>query len=202
VQNKDYFRDFLSLENDTFEAYCRRIGRTNTWGGQHEIIALCHVLRRNIQVFRHDMTIQCFPDPETDSRAPYTGPPLRLSYHMHEYTCGEHYNSIVEANDLGKPTRVNRENRGRALRLPASPLLDLDSSESDDSDASLDSEGGKAASKDDDQVWNPKARRKGNGNGVVKSKRAAEALAVSSSDSEVDSQYEPSEEEHSSPHQR
>ena len=121
---------------------------------------------------------------------------------MHEYTCGEHYNSIVEANDLGKPTRVNRENRGRALRMPASPLLDLDSSESDDSDASLDSEGGKAASKDDDQVWNPKARRKGNGNGVAKSKRAAEALAVSSSDSEVDSQYEPSEEEHSSPHQR
>ena len=28
-QNKEHFRDFLSLENDTFEAYCARIGRTS-----------------------------------------------------------------------------------------------------------------------------------------------------------------------------
>lgn len=35
--------------------------KTTSWGGQHEIIALSHVLRRNILVFRHDMSQQLFP---------------------------------------------------------------------------------------------------------------------------------------------
>ncbi|EKX43528.1 hypothetical protein GUITHDRAFT_46351, partial [Guillardia theta CCMP2712] len=91
LKHEDHFKHFLSLGKDTFEEYCKRIGRTTAWGGQHEIIALCHALKRNIEVYRHDMTRQLFPDAE----APYEGPPLRLSYHMHEYSGGEHYNSVV-----------------------------------------------------------------------------------------------------------
>ena len=58
LKNKDHFRNFLSFERDTFEGYCSRIGRGNMWGGQHELIALSHCLKRNIHVFRHDMSSQ------------------------------------------------------------------------------------------------------------------------------------------------
>ncbi|EKX51764.1 hypothetical protein GUITHDRAFT_44616, partial [Guillardia theta CCMP2712] len=97
LEHEDHFRHFLSLEKNAsanaFQAYCRRIEKTNAWGGQHELIALCHVLKRDILVLRHDMSQQQFPDPETHPQ--YGGPPLRLSYHMHEYSGGEHYNSVV-----------------------------------------------------------------------------------------------------------
>jgi hypothetical protein len=39
-ENEDHFKSFLSLESLTFESYCRKIERTNAWGGQHELIAL------------------------------------------------------------------------------------------------------------------------------------------------------------------
>ena len=107
--NEDHFKSFLSLESATFESYCRRIERTNAWGGQHELLALSHVLKRNIQVMRHDMSIQMFPDPET--QAPYEGDPIRLSYHIHEYSGGEHYNSIVSLEEKNRRNRAPRGNR-------------------------------------------------------------------------------------------
>ena len=174
----------MSLVNDTFEAYCRRIGRTSAWGGQHEIIALCHVLRRNIEVFRHDMTTQCFPDPDTDRRAPYSGPPLRLSYHMHEYSGGEHYNSIVEAKDLGKSVRRRVPDEST---VPAATAAALDSCDPafSDSESSGSDEQSEAAHearrrrkksgppKDDDEVWNPKAGGGSKKAGGGRSKHAA-----------------------------
>ena len=107
--HEEHFKSFLSLESATFESYCRRIERTNAWGGQHELIALSHVLKRNIQVMRHDMSIQMFPDPETQT--PYEGDPIRLSYHIHEYSGGEHYNSIVSLEEKNRRTRAPRGNR-------------------------------------------------------------------------------------------
>ena len=56
------------------QAYCRRIERTNMWGGQHELLALSHALRRNIVVFRHDMTQQHFPVPALSPPPPPTRP--------------------------------------------------------------------------------------------------------------------------------
>ena len=110
-QNEDHFKGFLAIDSSdkSFEAYCRRIEKTNAWGGQHELIALSHVLKRNIQVLRHDMSVQTFPDPET--HPPYDGDPLRLSYHIHEYSGGEHYNSVVTVEEKNRRVRAHRERR-------------------------------------------------------------------------------------------
>ena len=113
MKNEQHFKGFLSLESNTFEAYCRRIERTNAWGGQHELIALSHYLKRNIQVLRHDMSIQMFPDPETHE--PYEGDPLRLSYHIHEYSGGEHYNSVVSVEEKNRRIRAHRVHRAEEV---------------------------------------------------------------------------------------
>lgn len=115
MNNEQHFKGFLSLESATFESYCRRIERTNAWGGQHELIALSHVLERNIQVLRHDMSIQMFPDPETHT--PYAGDPLRLSYHIHEYS-GEHYNSVVSLEEKNRRSRATRVGRAEETGAP------------------------------------------------------------------------------------
>jgi len=81
-------------------------------------VDLSHVLKRNIQVMRHDMSIQMFPDPETQT--PYEGDPLRLSYHIHEYSGGEHYNSIVSLEDKNRRNRAPRGNRSGEVGLGSS----------------------------------------------------------------------------------
>ena len=135
LQNKQDFRDFMPSDNDTFEDHCFQIGHTSAWGGQHEIIALCHVLQRNIQVFRHDMTMQCFPDPDADRRAPYSGPPLRLLYG------GNHYDSIVEENS-GSPSLLHTQKKQRLGDQP--PRAALSGSRRQESNAA-DAAGGKEA---------------------------------------------------------
>ena len=135
LQNKQGFRDFMPSDNDTFEAYCDRIGRTSAWGGQHEIIALCHVLQRNIQVFRHDMTMRCFPDLDADCCALYSGPPLRLLYG------GNHYDSIVEENS-GSPSLLHTQKKQRQGDQP--PRSALSGSRQQESNAA-DAAGGKAS---------------------------------------------------------
>jgi hypothetical protein len=118
------------------------------------------------------MSIQCFPDPETDSRAPYMGPPLRVSYHMHEYSGGEHYNSIVEANEIGKPTRgfrkrdkdsAAKENSDDKEEGNSATACVSDSDSDNESDDSSSSAASKkpASSKDDDESWDPQSFRNG-----------------------------------------
>jgi hypothetical protein len=108
LNNEQHFKSFLALESNSFEQYCKRIEKTSAWGGQHELIALSHYLKRNIQVLRHDMSIQMFPDPATHPA--YEGEPLRISYHIHEYS-GEHYNSVVSLEEKNKRARAHRPGR-------------------------------------------------------------------------------------------
>jgi len=108
LNNEQHFKSFLALESNSFEQYCKRIEKTSAWGGQHELIALSHYLKRNIQVLRHDMSIQMFPDPATHPA--YEGEPLRISYHIHEYS-GEHYNSVVSLEEKNKRSRAHRSGR-------------------------------------------------------------------------------------------
>ena len=92
---------------------------------------------------------------------------------MHEYHGGEHYNSIVEANDLGKPVRAlrgrNREEETSAH--PAANSMSEDSSDSDDSENSH--------CKDNDEVWNPR-RKTSKKSGKQDNRRTCEPPASSS----------------------
>lgn len=82
---------------ERFENYCREVESTAAWGGQLELKALSHCLRRHIMIYSGS-----FPDVEMgkEYKIPDDGPgssvsSIKLSYHRHAYGLGEHYNSVV-----------------------------------------------------------------------------------------------------------
>lgn len=76
-----------------FENYCREVESTAAWGGQLELGALTHCLRKHIMIFSGS-----FPDVEmgkeykADNSSKSS---IMLSYHRHAFGLGEHYNSVV-----------------------------------------------------------------------------------------------------------
>ncbi|CAK7348248.1 unnamed protein product [Dovyalis caffra] len=82
--------------SDRFENYCKDVESTTAWGGQLELGALTHCLRRHIKVFSGS-----FPDVEmgkeykSDGGACSSNASIMLSYHKHAFGLGEHYNSVV-----------------------------------------------------------------------------------------------------------
>jgi OTU domain-containing protein 6 len=82
--------------SDRFENYCKEVESTTAWGGQLELGALTHCLRRHIKIFSGS-----FPDVEmgkeykSDGGAGSSNASIMLSYHKHAFGLGEHYNSVV-----------------------------------------------------------------------------------------------------------
>lgn len=81
---------------ERFENYCREVGSTAAWGGQLELGALTHCLRKHIMIYSGS-----FPDVEMGNEYKSGGEhgssnaSIMLSYHRHEFGLGEHYNSVV-----------------------------------------------------------------------------------------------------------
>ncbi|KAL6541941.1 OVARIAN TUMOR DOMAIN-containing deubiquitinating enzyme 5 [Orobanche gracilis] len=74
-----------------FEDYCREVESTAAWGGQLELEALTHCLKKHIMVFSGS-----FPDVEMGKEYKSGDrPSIMLSYHRHAFGLGEHYNSVV-----------------------------------------------------------------------------------------------------------
>ncbi|KAK9281212.1 hypothetical protein L1049_004107 [Liquidambar formosana] len=102
----DFLPFFLSenvVEGDSddsltekFENYCVEVESTAAWGGQLELGALTHCLRKHIMIFSGS-----FPDVEmgkeykSDGETGSSNPSIMLSYHRHAFGLGEHYNSVV-----------------------------------------------------------------------------------------------------------
>lgn len=98
------FIPFFLSEADTgdsvaerFENYCREVESTAAWGGQLELEALSHCLRRHIMIYSG-----LFPDVEMGKEYKMSddgpGSPvstIKLSFHRHAYGLGDHYNSVV-----------------------------------------------------------------------------------------------------------
>ncbi|XP_021280321.1 OTU domain-containing protein 6B [Herrania umbratica] len=86
---------------ERFENYCKEVESTATWGGQLELGALTHCLRKHIMIFSGS-----FPDVEmgkeykSDGRSTSSNATIRLSYHRHAFGLGEHYNSVIP-NSIG-----------------------------------------------------------------------------------------------------
>ncbi|KAL5730276.1 ubiquitinyl hydrolase 1 [Ranunculus cassubicifolius] len=100
-QNVSDFLPFFLLENNIevgeentsegiFEEYCEEVESTAAWGGQLELGALTHCLRKHIIVLSGS-----FPDVEMGKEYKSKGESLLLSYHKHAFGLGEHYNSLV-----------------------------------------------------------------------------------------------------------
>jgi len=79
----------------TLENYCEDVCSTNKWGGQLEIMALCHALSAHIIVHSADQ-----PDVSMGEEYSAANNTIHLSYHKHAYALGEHYNSVVSTSDL------------------------------------------------------------------------------------------------------
>ncbi|XP_068642977.1 OVARIAN TUMOR DOMAIN-containing deubiquitinating enzyme 5-like [Aristolochia californica] len=81
---------------EKFENYCREVESTATWGGQLELGALTHCLKKHIVIFSGS-----FPDVEmgkeyiSESSSRPANPSITLSYHRHAFGLGEHYNSVI-----------------------------------------------------------------------------------------------------------
>jgi len=87
LANKQEFSPFIDGP-EPFEVYCQNINNPAVWGSQLELQALSHVLKSPIYVYSAD-------GPIAKMGESYSGDPLLLSFHKHEYTMGEHYNSVV-----------------------------------------------------------------------------------------------------------
>ncbi|XP_020690672.1 deubiquitinase OTUD6B [Dendrobium catenatum] len=88
--------DSNDLSLDIFHKYCEEVESTAAWGGQLELGALTHCLKKHIIIFSGS-----FPDVEmgkeykTEGESIVSNPSILLSYHKHAYGLGEHYNSVV-----------------------------------------------------------------------------------------------------------
>ncbi|GLD97615.1 hypothetical protein PINS_up006305 [Pythium insidiosum] len=96
LAHPDDFMPFLPLEDDghksmqeLFEEYCARVANTSDWGGQLELRALACALSTPIQVFAADSDVITMGSEFADRE------PLQLTYHLHYYTLGEHFNSVT-----------------------------------------------------------------------------------------------------------
>jgi len=83
--------------SESFEKYCQEIESTAAWGGQLELGALAHCLKKHIVGYSGS-----FPDVEmgqeykSGSGGSSAGDAsIRLSFHRHAYGLGEHYNSVI-----------------------------------------------------------------------------------------------------------
>jgi OTU domain-containing protein 6 len=100
LTHTDDFLPFMALDEgaaspeEAFEIYCDRVANTADWGGQLELRALACALRTPIEVFSAESDVLVmggeFVD-EDDASAPK----LQLTYHLHYYTLGEHFNSVT-----------------------------------------------------------------------------------------------------------
>lgn len=75
-----------------FSQYCATINDTGTWGGEHEILALCRAYNLPIHVAQwgsppivvHSPTV-----PQSDPEAMRAKDVIRISYHKRMYGLGE-----------------------------------------------------------------------------------------------------------------
>ncbi|TMW63621.1 hypothetical protein Poli38472_002562 [Pythium oligandrum] len=96
LAHPDDFLPFLALEEDgnksmteLYMDYCDRVANTSDWGGQLELRALACALTTPIHVFSAESDVISMGD-EFEEREP-----LQLTYHLHYYTLGEHFNSVM-----------------------------------------------------------------------------------------------------------
>lgn len=81
---------------DRFQKYCEEVESTAAWGGQLELGALTHCLKKPMMIFSGS-----FPDVEmgkeykTDTVSDSAESSIMLSYHKHAFGLGGHYNSVV-----------------------------------------------------------------------------------------------------------
>lgn len=87
----DDYTPYLELEGEGgFESYCAEVEGSAAWGGQLELGALAHALRRRITVYSAHL-------PTVEMGQEYRDGALRVAYQLHAFGLGEHFNSVRES---------------------------------------------------------------------------------------------------------
>ncbi|KAK1931905.1 Deubiquitinase OTUD6B [Phytophthora citrophthora] len=100
LAHPDDFLPFMALDEsapsleDAFTTYCSRVANTADWGGQLELRALACALRTPIEVFSAEGDVLVMGG-EFVNEDDHSAPTLQLTYHLHYYTLGEHFNSVT-----------------------------------------------------------------------------------------------------------
>eukprot|EP00050_Salpingoeca_kvevrii_P022039 m.120274 g.120274 ORF g.120274 m.120274 type:complete len:125 (+) comp9574_c0_seq2:777-1151(+) len=95
TQHKDEFQPFMTdkdgngLSDEGFRRYCEEMASTNAWGGQCELRALSEILKMPIQVFQASGPMEVIGEQFSKK------PSIHLSYHVHQFGLGAHYNALV-----------------------------------------------------------------------------------------------------------
>jgi OTU domain-containing protein 6 len=102
--------DGLLKHRDTLEAFCEshyddyidRVRNSADWGGHLELRALCFMLHRPIIIYSTNPPLTIGDDKDDHDHDNHGAQdqaaavePIRLSYHLHYYALGEHYNHVV-----------------------------------------------------------------------------------------------------------
>ncbi|CAH0492210.1 unnamed protein product [Peronospora farinosa] len=100
LAHPDDFLPFMTLDestssaDDAFTTYCDRVATTADWGGQLELRALACALQTPIEVFAAEGDVLVMGE-EFGNEDDASAPKLQLTYHLHYYTLGEHFNSVT-----------------------------------------------------------------------------------------------------------
>ncbi len=94
-QHQDEFAPFCEYTDDitTFDEYLEKVRNSAEWGGHLELRALGIALSRPIFVY----SVQSGAKPLAIHEAETETEPILLSYHLHYYALGEHYNQVIKA---------------------------------------------------------------------------------------------------------
>jgi OTU domain-containing protein 6 len=89
--NEEEFAPFCELSDEIteFDHYVDRVRSSSDWGGHLELRAIGMALNRPIEVYSVHSGSKPLIIHESENA------PIRLSYHLHYYALGEHYNQVV-----------------------------------------------------------------------------------------------------------
>lgn len=98
LEKEDEFAPFCEYDDKSpdFAGYVERVRNSSDWGGHLELRALSVALQKHIIVYSLQSREPLHIRPE-DSTTTEDANPVRLSYHLHYYALGEHYNQVVKA---------------------------------------------------------------------------------------------------------
>jgi OTU domain-containing protein 6 len=95
-EHEEDFAAFAEITEDApdFAGYVERVRVSAEWGGHLELRALSTALSRQMHVYSaQSPTALVIGEEVSDDK------PIRLSYHLHYYALGEHYNRVVSKHD-------------------------------------------------------------------------------------------------------
>lgn len=100
LKNEAEFAPFCEYDDNKvpdFRRYVERVRSSSDWGGHLELRVLSVALQKHILVYSAQTKEPLLIRP--DGGEADDDKPIRLSYHLHYYALGEHYNQVVETTE-------------------------------------------------------------------------------------------------------